>query len=382
MQGRRSTWFAAGIVAVAAGTTWALAGPPPDGVPQGSSGGTSPVPPSTLVPDGTTTPAPPAPAPETEAPRTLRAGDLVISGISGTSASSALRRRARDGRIAGVILMGTNITTVQQVRRLTASLQRAAAAGGHPPLLVLTDQEGGTVKRFRSAHPSVSARALGHAPLRTVQAQGRRTAADLLARGVNVNLAPVVDVPDGPSSFLGTRAFANDADAVARNACRFAEGLREGGLIATLKHFPGLGTAGVINTDDAPVTITSSATRLAADWTPYRDCGGAPRTLTMVSNARYKAIGGGRPAVLSSDTYATARRIGISGPFITDALEAAAVRGTPNLAARAVNAGADLVLYTSEDGAITGEQQIRSATPQRVLRQRAATVRALREALR
>ncbi|MBJ7472218.1 MAG: hypothetical protein JHD16_13010, partial [Solirubrobacteraceae bacterium] len=151
-------------------------------------------------------------------------GELVVSGVEGRVASASLLRRAREGEIAGVILMGRSIASTAQVRRLTGSLQAAARDGGQLPLLVMVDQEGGTVKRFASARPSRSARAMAGLGVAGVRAEGRGTGQDLLARGVNVDLAPVADVPTSASNFLGTRTFGTTPSAVARNACAFAAG--------------------------------------------------------------------------------------------------------------------------------------------------------------
>lgn len=328
------------------------------------------------------------------------AGDLVISGVDGTRASRSLLRRARVGEIAGVILMGRSTRSAAQIKALTGELQAAARAGGQPPLLVMTDQEGGTVRRLTFARPDRSARALARLGVSGVHAQGRGTGDDLRAVGINVDLAPVADVPTSPRSFLGTRTFGSTASAVARNACAFAEGLTAGGVVPTLKHFPGLGAAGSTNTDDASVSIGVSKATLAAAWEPYRRCGTPPPTpeapttpgattptiapgpLVMLSSAAYPALTGDRtPAVLSAKTYRAAREIGVDGPFVTDAIEAAALRGRSRVASRAVTAGAHLLLYTDETASKAGRRDVAANATQTVIDARAARIRALRAAL-
>ena len=307
------------------------------------------------------------------------AGELVISGVSGTTASASLLQRARDGEIAGVILMGRSIVSTAQVRKLTSSLQAAAKDGDQLPLLIMVDQEGGTVKRFATARPSRSARSMAGLGVAGVQAQGLGTGKDLLSRGVNVDLAPVADVPTSASNFLGTRTFGSTPSAVARNACAFAGGLADAGVVPTLKHFPGLGGAGRTNTDDGKVTIRLSRAQLELSWAPYRQCGAA---LTMLSNAAYPAISGdATPAVLSKATYDAARSVGASGPFITDALEARALAGRARVAPRAVEAGANLVLHTDENASALTRRQLRAHVSQLVIDARAAKVRELRAGL-
>ncbi len=323
------------------------------------------------------------------------AGELVISGVNGRTASASLLRRAREGEIAGVILMGRSIASTTQVRQLTGSLQAAAKAGGQLPLLIMVDQEGGTVKRFASARPTRSARAMAGLGVAGVRTQGLGTGRDLLARGVNVDLAPVADVPTTASNFLGTRTFGTTASTVARNACAFAGGLGEAGVVPALKHFPGLGGGGRTNTDDGKVTIGLSRAALEESWEPYRQCGGAspaelapttattaaPGTLTMVSNAAYPALTGATPALLSPATYEAARGAGAGGPFITDALEARALAGRARVAPRAVEAGANLVLHTGEAASALTRRQLRAHLPQLIIDARAAPVRQLRARL-
>lgn len=324
------------------------------------------------------------------------AGQLVISGVNGTTASRSLLRRARVGEIAGVILMGRSTRSAAQVRSLTSELQAAARAGGQPPLLVMVDQEGGTVRRLQFARPDRSARAMAGLGASGVRAQGRGTGEDLQAVGINVDLAPVADVPTTATSFLGTRSFGSTASAVARNACAFADGLTERGVVGTLKHFPGLGAAGPTNTDDASVAIGASRAVLEQSWSAYRQCAQTPATvapttpgssaapgpLVMLSSAAYPKLTGDRtPAVLSSTTYQAARAIGANGPYITDALEAAALRGRSKVASRAVTAGAHLLLYTDETASKAGRRDVLANASQLVIDARAERVRALRAAL-
>jgi beta-N-acetylhexosaminidase len=318
--------------------------------------------------------------------RHITPGDLLISGIDGLVASPELLRRVRSGAVAGVILMGTNIDTLDQVRALTRSLHTAAREGGQPPLLVMVDQEGGTVRRFRSARPRHSARELAALPLRAVENEGLATGRDLLERGANVDLAPVVDVVRSAANFLGSRAFARDADAVARNACRFASGLRQAGIVPTLKHFPGLGGAGATNTDFAAVAIDRPLGRLREDWASYDRCGRSPNTLIMVASASYPALTSNTPAVLSRRTYVALRELGVKGPVITDALGGQALATEPDVAVRAVRAGADLLLFTTEQPSVAGYQALRDALQSHrislaMMRDRAMRVRSLRRTL-
>ncbi len=269
-----------------------------------------------------------------------RSGQMVISSVDGTSAGRRLLTRVRDGRVGGVILFGRNIRTVGQVRAMVDRLQRAARAGGRPRLLVMVDQEGGQVRRFASLPPTTSPLLMGSA----ARAQGRATAAGLRRAGVNVDLAPVADVPSVPGNFLGDRAFGSTVAGVRARACAFAEGLAAGGVAPTLKHFPGLGAAPA-NTDFASATVRLRRSALRRAYAPYRACGN--RGLVMISSAAYTALPSRRPAVLEPATYTRELRqvAGFRGATISDDLVAAALRPYPQAGIRAARAGLDLLLY-------------------------------------
>jgi beta-N-acetylhexosaminidase len=286
---------------------------------------------------------------------------MIISPVTGTVADHVLLHRIKAGEIGGVILFGENIDTHPQVRALVASLQHAAHAGGRPGLLVMTDQEGGSVRRFQTLPPTSSAQQMGQTSTTAIAHQGQATATGLLADGVNVDLAPVADVPVSADTFLGTRAFSRSSAAVTRDACAFSQGLHDGGAASTLKHFPGLGRASG-NTDDGSVTIDAGAAQLAPDLSPYRACANRQRTLVMVSNAIYTGLTGTRPAVLSPAAYALLRStLHFDGPVISDSLGAAAVAGRAGLPVSAAVAGVDLELWDTQSRAISAYRQLRDA---------------------
>ncbi len=329
-----------------------------------------------------------APMADGDSPTSLarQVGQMTASPLRGTTADASLLRRVRAGQVGGVILFGENIETHPQVRALVHSLQRAAREGDNPGLLVMADQEGGTVKRFASIPPTKSARAMSHDSTTAIRAQGRATADGLLADGVNVDLAPVADVPTSAHSFLGTRAFSASAATAARDACAFAEGLREGRVAATLKHFPGLGRASG-NTDVQKVTVAASPVTLIPDLQPYRACAALPRTLVMVSSAVYAPLTQGRPAVASPPAYRLLHdTLGFAGPTISDQLGAVAVAHVPNLAATTAAAGLDLELWGSAPAAENGYRALLGAAragrvPAARIRQAAARIRALKSSL-
>jgi beta-N-acetylhexosaminidase len=271
-------------------------------------------------------------------------GQLLISSFDGTVMPDYISRRLRAGETAGAILFGRNGGPGSQWRRLTRSLQRAA--GG--VALVMVDQEGGSIRTVSGAGPAAAQPFQGSpaAVRRAARGAGRR----LRSLGVNVNLAPVADVAI-PGSVMGARAFAGNANAVAARTRASVRGLREGGVAATAKHFPGLG-ASAVNTDDGPATVTSSrATMRGRELAPFRAAVVEGVPLVMLSHALYPALDRRRIAS-QSPVIATGLlrgELGFDGVIVTDSLEAGAVlerSGVATAAERSLHAGADLILLT------------------------------------
>jgi beta-N-acetylhexosaminidase len=280
-------------------------------------------------------------------PRAL--GQEIVASYKGTQPPKSLVRAAQRGRIGGVILFARNVASFGSVRRAIRRLQDAAHRGGNPPLLIMADQEGGSVKRFGSAPPSLSPAQMGAArnPRATALAQGSATAHALRGLGVNVDLAPVADVPPTSATFLADRAFGHDPGTVTAGACGFAAGLARGGVAATLKHYPGLGRAPA-DTDIQSTVVTAARGQLEHDALPYRRCA-ASVPLVMVSSAIYPSLSGHVPAVLSRATYRELSRSGFRGVTISDDLETPALAGLASPGRRAINAGLDLLLYSRHE---------------------------------
>jgi beta-N-acetylhexosaminidase len=276
-----------------------------------------------------------------------QAGQRIVFGFDGTSAPERLLKRIHRGEAGGVILFSRNISSRKQLRSLTKSLQDAVPAGD-PPLIVSIDQEGGLVKRLSGA-PEHSAAELGRRNDTTLaRHEGRDTAKNLLGVGVNVNLAPVVDVARSGSIMEEQgRSYSGDATRVVRIAGAFARGLANNDVAATAKHFPGLGGA-TVNTDDGPSTIRTPVDR---DLVPFRAAVGGAVPLVMLSHASYPALDSHRIASQSRAiaTGLLRRRLGFGGVIVTDSLEAPAVlarSGVAPAAERSIRAGADLILMT------------------------------------
>ena len=283
-------------------------------------------------------------------------GQMIVTGFTGTVPSLDLLARIRRGEIGGVILLGTNTVGGDQgTTTLIDALQSAAAQGKQPGLLIMTDQEGGEVKRLPGP-PDDSAAQMTSTSL--AGQQGQVTGQYLKEIGVNVDLAPVSDVNRTTTGFLATehRTFGDTASQVATRACAFAKGLASAGVASTFKHFPGLGRA-VTSTDTASVTIAAAANLIRGDDLVYKVCAQPTTTptLVMVSSAIYPTLtGGDLPAVISPEIYDNElpKVDHLHVVTISDDLGAGALLNIPSPAAHAIDAGLDLLLYAS-DGSVS-----------------------------
>jgi beta-N-acetylhexosaminidase len=276
--------------------------------------------------------------------------------MQGTTPSSSLLARARAGQIGGVILFGSNITSAAQVEELTAELQAAALAGGQPPLLIATDQEGGAIKRIPWAAPTLSPPQMGTIGLAgTARQQGIATGQALLELGIDCDLAPVADVPASTDAFMYQegRTWSFDPTVTSTLVNAFAHGLRLAGEIPVVKHFPGIGLA-TQDTDSYVVTLDASPADLQPGLLPYTAAISRGVPMIMLSNATYTALDPDNGAGWSRAIVKGLLRqqLGFRGVTITDSLSGAAkARALPVavVAIRAAIAGTDMILVTGSE---------------------------------
>jgi beta-N-acetylhexosaminidase len=285
-------------------------------------------------------------------------GQRVIYSYDGLTPPPALVARIKAGEAAGVVFFSSNIASQAQITRVIAGLQTAAMSSPVKlPLLMLTDQEGGQVRRLPGA-PLLSEKQIGMSGDATAAASsaGRQAALNLKGVGMNVNLAPVLDVYRQPGDFIDRygRSYSGLPSKVSQLGAAFIRAQQQGGVAATAKHFPGLGAAASKqDTDSGPVTLNVPlATLRTSDELPYQAAITAGVKLVMVSWARYSALGSGQPAGLSGAVVQgeLRGRLGFKGVTITDALDAGALRAygsTSNRAVLAARAGMDLLLCAS-----------------------------------
>jgi beta-N-acetylhexosaminidase len=282
----------------------------------------------------------------------LLAGERIVVGLRGTTISPGLWQKIAQGRVAGVVLFAENLPSRAAGRRLIARLQGIKRPPKlRDPLLVMTDQEGGLVKRLGGA-PAASAEEMGARGAAFSAQQGRRTAANLRDVGINVDLAPDLDVGRPGGVIAETeRSFGSTAARVEATAIPFAKALQAGGVIAAGKHFPGFGAASE-NTDFSVERIDLSKRQLRlVDEEPYGAFAAAGGEMVMLSTAIYPAFSDAPAAFTRAIATGELRdRLGFDGVTITDALETPAVAdfgGTAKVALAGARAGADLLLVAN-----------------------------------
>jgi beta-N-acetylhexosaminidase len=199
-------------------------------------------------------------------------GPLMVD-IAGTELSADDERVLRHPLIGSVILFARNYSNPRQIAELTAAIRAVRT----PHLLIAVDQEGGRVQRFRDGFTRLPAvRLLGRAydenardALVFAQSVGWLMAGELRAVGVDFSFAPCVDLDYGVSGIIGDRAFHGDPDSVAALAVATLSGMREAGMAAVAKHFPGHGAVVADSHVALPVDRREFAD-LEADIRPYR----------------------------------------------------------------------------------------------------------------
>jgi beta-N-acetylhexosaminidase len=289
-----------------------------------------------------------------------QAGQRVIYSYAGLTVPETLLQQIRMGQAAGVLFFGDNISSESQIASVIQQLNEAQQQSPVGlPLLLMTDQEGGQVRRLPGA-PEQSAKQIGASanPAQAASQAGTAAGQNLAGVGMNVNLAPVLGVYRQPGDFLDQygRSFSQNAQTVADCAKAFIAAQQQVGVAATAKHFPGLGAASSSqNTDAAPVTLPQSLDTLrSVDEAPYPAAIAAGVKLIMLSWAVYPALDASYPAGLSRTVVQNELRgrLGYQGVTITDALEAGSLNAFGDNGQRAIlaaKAGIDLILCAARD---------------------------------
>ncbi len=280
-------------------------------------------------------------------------GQLFMVGFVGTSVTPDLASFIKEYKPGGVILFSRNLECVEQIVDLTNDLQ---ACSRHFPLLISIDQEGGRVSRLPKGFTIFppcdligrsNSTELAYAAAATI-------AKELKAVGVNMNMAPVLDVNSNPDNpVIGDRAFGTTSDVVCELGLATAAGLQDNKVVACGKHFPGHGDTSVDSHKELPVVEASRARLEAVEFPSFRRAAAQNIASMMTAHVLYRALDPELPATLSPAiiTKLLRQELHYDGVVLTDDLEMLAIidhYGIEDAAIRAVLAGCDVLLICKD----------------------------------
>lgn len=271
-------------------------------------------------------------------------------GFDGTAFNADLAHLIDTVNVGGVILFAANISAPDGLQQLCADIQGHARAGGQPPLFIAIDQEGGQVARLKkpfSEFPGGSPALRDETDAETFAAI---TARELTLVGVNMDMAPVLDIAFDPAgSVMAGRAFGADPEWVTRLGLTVVSTLQREGILAVAKHFPGIGRTTLDSHRDLPRLATEYDTLAASDLLPFKAAARADVAGIMLSHILYQDLDPDWPASLSSRIAGDLLRrdLGYDGLVMTDDLDMGAIARHYDIRTcirRILAAGIDLAL--------------------------------------
>lgn len=291
---------------------------------------------------------------QTEKTRILL-GQRIAIGFPGDTLTPELEQLIREYKIGNIILFRRNIHTVEQTRKLCADLQALIQAETGLPAFIMLDEEGGTVSRLgQLGTPTPSAMAVGSVgDADNAFHLGQMIGTELRAVGVNVDLAPVLDCNTNPNNVvIGVRAFGDKPELVADMGCRFADGLRQAGILPCGKHFPGHGDTAVDSHLGLPVVEKSREQIEQEELVSFRRAAENGIDALMAAHVVFPALDEKRvPSTVSRKvlTGLLRQEMNYQGLIISDCMEMNAVKdlyGTPEATLMALQAGIDIALVS------------------------------------
>ena len=259
-------------------------------------------------------------------------------------------------------MFSRNIKDPVQLARLCMDLQNRAMKYHGIPLFLAIDQEGGRVARLRepfTLFPGNTAIGEDSRPGERAMEFARVTAREMTLVGLNMDLAPVVDVRRGePERHLNGRTFGDDPEKVAQLGQIIVKGLQQNGIMAVAKHFPGLGRTSVDPHHQLPTIQMDAKEMEAINFPPFAAAIREGVSGVMTSHAIYPGLDPEHPATLSWDilTKLLRERLNFQGLIITDDMEMGAIKknwGVANGAVMAFEAGADLLLICEDQHSVS-----------------------------
>jgi len=288
------------------------------------------------------------------------AGQRLMVGFTGTDLNTDLKFFINTLKIGGIVLFSRNITTPAQIKDLCLSVQDYAQENGQPPLIIAIDQEGGTVARLKEPFTEFP----GNSKMKNIKEAehfARVVAKELTDIGVNMNLAPVMDVlpPDHHANHsaapyvMSARSFGHDQEWVSEMGTTVISHFQQQGIMAVAKHFPGIGRTTLDSHQDMPVLDTDREVLSRTDLMPFHDAIDCGVSGIMLSHIRYRSLDPRWPASLSKSIARDLLRheMGFEGIIMTDDLEMGAIAkhyDMETLISQILNAEVDIAMICRE----------------------------------
>ncbi|MCO5112650.1 MAG: beta-N-acetylhexosaminidase [Bdellovibrionaceae bacterium] len=281
-------------------------------------------------------------------------GQMFMIGISGHTLTSEEKDFIIQNDIGGVILFSRNVSTPEQILKLTTEIQELSQhTESQLPLLISIDMEGGRVARLKEPFtiwPPMRYLGDQSSPQLAFEV-GQALGAELLAVGINMDFAPCIDVFLNPKNeVIGDRAFSDDPEEVAKIASGIIRGFKKVGMVSCVKHFPGHGYTSVDSHFDLPVDPRTWNELLESEIIPYKKCFRSKAEFLMTAHILFENIDAQYPVTLSEKFLKQHLReeLNYPGLVITDDLDMKALSknaSAEDLTFKALQAGANMFLF-------------------------------------
>ncbi|MGE6555945.1 beta-N-acetylhexosaminidase [Exiguobacterium artemiae] len=289
---------------------------------------------------------------------------LLYIGVTGTALTQTDRQLLQDHALGGVLLLGGNITSTDQLKTFTAAISEAQTAD--EKAFLGFDEEGGRVSRVPDAKlklsPSLS---FGHKNDSGLMKEIGRTLGSISRfYGFNMDFAPVLDVNSNPANpIIGDRALSADAEQVARLGIPLMQGMKEEDIVPVVKHFPGHGDTTVDSHVGLPRVDASKAELEQTELVPFKRAIQNGAEMVMVAHILFPALDQNRPSSLSKPVMTGLLRdeLKFDGVIITDDLVMGAITeryGLAQAASLALENGADMAMFSSPGGYASVHKEI------------------------
>ncbi len=281
-----------------------------------------------------------------------RVRQLFMLGFEGKGMEGNLKEILEELRPGGIIIFSRNVESCEQLRALTFEANQLSLKLTGTPLLISVDQEGGLVARIReglAVFPGNMALGATYSP-KNAYLVGKAIGDQLRWLGISVNLAPVLDIVlDKTNPSIGVRSFGDDVELVSTMGRKFIAGLRDSGIIAVAKHFPGIGAASVDPHEDLPVLNFSLEFLMRRELVPFIHAIEEGVHSIMPSHVLLPKVDSEMPASLSKKLIegVLRQKLGFRGAVLSDDLLMGAISrrySTREACLLALNAGEDMLL--------------------------------------